>query len=53
VYDGKGIGEGKKSLAIRLTFVGREKTLTDADINGFIDRILAAVTQNTGAVLRR
>ena len=33
VYDGKGIEEGKRSLAFSLTFTAFDKTLTDEEIN--------------------
>ena len=33
VYEGKGIEEGKRSLAFSLTFGSQDKTLTDDEIN--------------------
>lgn len=52
VYRGKGVPEGSKSLAIQVTIQPREATLTDAQIEAVADRIVAAVTKATGAVLR-
>lgn len=52
VYRGKGIAEGKKSLAIAVTLQPREKTLTDAEIEAVAQRIVASVAKATGAVLR-
>jgi phenylalanyl-tRNA synthetase beta chain len=52
VYEGKGIPEGKKSLAIRLTFGRSDRTLTDAEVAGFIEKIVAALAARLGAVLR-
>jgi phenylalanyl-tRNA synthetase beta chain len=52
VYEGKGIDEGKKSIAIAVTIQPREKTLTDQEIEAVAARIVAEVTRKTGGVLR-
>jgi len=52
VYDGKGIPEGKKSVAIAVTLQPRERTLTDQDIEAVAGKIVAEVTKRTGSTLR-
>ncbi|MEI6202355.1 MAG: phenylalanine--tRNA ligase subunit beta, partial [Enhydrobacter sp.] len=52
VYAGKGVPEGKKSLAIAVTLQPVERTLTDAEIEAVCNKIVAAVTKATNAVLR-
>jgi phenylalanyl-tRNA synthetase beta chain len=52
VYEGKGIDDGKKSLAIAVTLQPREKTMTDEEIDAVGSRIVAEVTKKTGGVLR-
>ncbi|HTR85609.1 MAG TPA: phenylalanine--tRNA ligase subunit beta [Reyranella sp.] len=52
VYAGKGVPEGKKSLAVAVTLQPVERTLTDAEIEAVSNKIVAAVTKATGAVLR-
>lgn len=52
VYEGKNIPEGKKSLAIRLTFGRADRTLTDAEVAGFIEKAVAALSSQLGAALR-
>jgi phenylalanyl-tRNA synthetase beta chain len=52
VYEGKGIDEGKKSIAIAVTLQPREKTLTDQEIDAVAASIVAEVTKKTGGVLR-
>jgi phenylalanyl-tRNA synthetase beta chain len=52
VYAGKGVPEGSKSLAIEVTLQPVERTLTDAEIEAVCNKIVAAVTKATGAVLR-
>ena len=52
VYRGKGIPETKKSLAIRVEFGRRDRTLTDVEVAGFIAHIVAALAEKLGAVLR-
>jgi len=52
VFTGKGVPEGKKSLAIEVTLQPRETTLTDAEIEAVADKIVAAVKKATGGELR-
>ena len=52
VYVGKGVEEGKKSLAIALTLQSVERTLEDADIAGSVDAIVASISEKFGAALR-
>ncbi|MBY0329861.1 MAG: phenylalanine--tRNA ligase subunit beta [Acetobacteraceae bacterium] len=51
-YAGERLPEGKVSLALQVTLQPREATLTDAQIDGVAERIVAAVAKATGAVLR-
>ena len=53
VYEGKGIEEGKKSLAFSLTLGSQDKTLTDEEINPAIEKIIKAVEKEFGAELRK
>ena len=52
VYEGKGVPEGKKSLAISARIQPRDRTLTDPEIEALGQKLVAAVTKATGAVLR-
>jgi phenylalanyl-tRNA synthetase beta chain len=52
VYRGKGIAEGKKSLAILVLMQDTARTLTDADIDGAMHGITRAVLDNCGGTLR-
>jgi phenylalanyl-tRNA synthetase beta chain len=52
VYAGKGVPEGKKSLAITVTLQPVERTLTDAEIEAVCNKIVAAVAKATNATLR-
>jgi phenylalanyl-tRNA synthetase beta chain len=52
VYQGKGVPEGKKSLAIAVTLQPRDATLTEAEIDGLAKRIVAEVTRATGGEIR-
>ncbi len=51
VYRGKGVEEGKKSLAFRVLLQDTEKTLTDFEIEASITRLTDA-SQRLGAQLR-
>lgn len=52
VYQGKGVEEGHKSLAINVTLQPTEKTLTDEEIESISKKIIDAVSQKTGGKLR-
>lgn len=52
VYEGSGVPEDKKSIAIAVTLQPREKTLTEAEIDAIAGRIVTEVAQKTGASLR-
>jgi phenylalanyl-tRNA synthetase beta chain len=52
VYQGQGLPEGSKSIAIHVILQPRERTLTDAEIDAAMAKIVAEVSRRTGAVLR-
>ena len=52
VYEGEGIDLGKKSLALGLTFQKSSSTLTDAEVEAALARIVGAVQRKFGAKLR-
>ena len=52
VYRGPELGADRKSVALCVTLQPRDATLTDADIEAVGERIVAAVSKATGAVLR-
>ncbi len=52
LYEGKGIPSGEKSLAYRLTFGLPDRTLTDAEIDASVKKMVDTITKSTGAKLR-
>ncbi|NUN70359.1 MAG: phenylalanine--tRNA ligase subunit beta [Bacteroidetes bacterium] len=52
VFEGKSVGEGKKSIAFSLTLNATEKTLTDAEIDAVLSSVITSVTDTFGATLR-
>jgi phenylalanyl-tRNA synthetase beta chain len=52
VYQGKGVPDGKKSIAIGVKLQPADRTLTDPEIEAIVQKIVAAVTKATGATLR-
>ncbi len=52
VYRGKGVADGRKSVAIAVRLQPVERTLTDEDLEAVATKIVAAVAKATGASLR-
>ena len=52
LFEGKGVADGKKSVAIRVTLQPVEKTLTDEEIDKVSASVVAAVGKATGGTLR-
>ncbi len=51
-YRGAQVGEGKRSLAVRVAFGSPERTLTDAEASAARSRIVESLASRFGAVLR-
>ncbi len=52
VYEGESIGRGKKSIAYRLSFLDKTKTLTISDVEPIIQKITKLSEQRFSAKLR-
>ena len=52
IYEGEGVPNGKKSIAISVTLQPRERTLKDLEIESICKKIISNVVDNIGAVLR-
>ena len=51
VYEGKGVPEGQKSVAVAVRIQPKDATLTDAEIDALAQKIVAAALK-LGATLR-
>ena len=52
IYRGTGVPEGKKSLAFSLELRADDRTLTDTDSEGVTSKVLSALAEKLGAILR-
>ena len=52
VYRGTGVPQGMKSLAFSLSLRADDRTLTDADSEAVVTKVLAALKEKLGATLR-
>ena len=52
IYRGKGVAEGKKSMAFSLELRADDRTLTDGEVEADVARILAALQTELDTVLR-
>jgi len=52
VYEGKNLGENKKSIAFRLTFLDSNKTLTIKDVEPVVQKVVQTLKKRLGAELR-
>lgn len=53
VYSGKGLPDGKKSLAFEIVFRSETKTLTDAEVNKVFEKIQLDIERAVKCVVRR
>jgi phenylalanyl-tRNA synthetase beta chain len=51
-YEGRGVPEGKVSLAFRLEFQLTDRTLTDAEVSRSVERIVQELSERFGGELR-
>lgn len=52
LYEGKNVGEGKKSLAIQVTIQPTDRTLTDEEIEAVAKKVVSEVKRTTGGEIR-
>ncbi|MGL4974789.1 MAG: phenylalanine--tRNA ligase subunit beta, partial [Bosea sp. (in: a-proteobacteria)] len=52
IYEGAGVGDGQKSVALAVTLQPTEKTLTEAEIEAVTAKITAEMAKKFGASLR-
>ena len=53
IFESEKLGQEKRSLALSLTFLDEEKTLTDKEIDGLVGRIVTALEREIGAEIRK
>lgn len=52
VYEGEGIPDGKKSVAVSITFRSKDRTLKDKEVNAAFDAIQSMVREKTSYEIR-
>jgi phenylalanyl-tRNA synthetase beta chain len=53
IFESEKLGAGKKSMAVNFTFLDEEKTLTDPEIDGWMNKIMAALEKDLQAEIRK
>jgi phenylalanyl-tRNA synthetase beta chain len=53
IFESEKIGAGKKSMAMSFTFLDEEKTMTDKDIDGMMNKIIGAYEKELGAEITK
>jgi phenylalanyl-tRNA synthetase beta chain len=53
VFESDKLGNDKKSLAVSFTFLDDEKTLTDKEIDGMMNKIMSAMETELSAEIRK
>jgi phenylalanyl-tRNA synthetase beta chain len=53
VFESEKLGAGKKSVAVNFTFLDEEKTLTDKEIDGWMQKIMQNLEKEIGAEIRK
>jgi phenylalanyl-tRNA synthetase beta chain len=53
IFESEKLGAGKKSMAVSFTFLDEEKTLTDKEIDGWMNKIIGVMETDLGAEIRK
>jgi phenylalanyl-tRNA synthetase beta chain len=53
IFESDKLGKDKKSIAINFTFLDEEKTLTDKEIDGWMNKIMTTLEKDAGAEIRK
>ena len=53
IFESEKLGIGKKSLAVNFTFLDEEKTLTDQEIDGWMNKIMTTLEKDLQAEIRK
>ncbi len=53
VFESEKLGKDKKSIAVNFTFLDEEKTLTDKEIDGWMNKIMATLEKDHQAEIRK
>ncbi len=53
IFESDKLGAGKRSMAINLTFQHPEKTLTDAEIDGWMQKVIQRLSTDCSAEIRK
>jgi phenylalanyl-tRNA synthetase beta chain len=53
IFESEKWGDGKKSIAVSLTFLNEEKTLTDKDIDSWMNTIMTTLEKELNAEIRK
>jgi phenylalanyl-tRNA synthetase beta chain len=53
VFESEKLGMDKKSMAVNFTFMDEEKTLTDKEIDGWMQKIMQTLEKEIGAEIRK
>ena len=53
VFESDKLGTGKKSMAVNFTFLDEEKTLTDKEIEGMMNKLVQSFEKEIGAEIRK
>ena len=53
IFESEKLGPDKKSLALSLTFLDEDKTLTDKEIDGMVSKIMGALEKEVHAEIRK
>ena len=53
IFESEKLGKDKRSLALSFTFLDEEKTLTDKEIEGFVNKLIQTLEKEVSAEIRK
>ena len=53
IFESEKLGAGKKSIAVNFIFLDEEKTLTDKEVDGWMNNIMTTLEKDFNAEIRK
>ena len=53
IFENEKLGDNKKSMSVSFTFLDENKTMTDEEIDGYMNKLISSFEQTVKATIRK